>query len=245
MTKLWIAGALALTLVPAACESTDMAQIGTVLGQMGTQQGVGSGALSQFEVEAGLREALTVGTNIVAGQLGQSDGYFSDPKIRIPLPGTLGDLQRASSRFGFSQPFDDLQLKLNQAASDAIPEAKKLVIGAVQSITLDDAMGILRGGDTAATDFLRRKTETQLRSALTPYMNSALQSSGAFQSLNSLANQNGLGGLMGNLQNDVTTTAVNYGLDGLFLYVAAEEQKIRENPVARTTDILRRVFGSR
>lgn len=237
-------GALALT----GCQTDggpngDLAGvIGGVLGELG-EPGA-AGGLTQFEIEAGLREALTVGTERVASELGQTDGYFGDTRIRIPLPGDLGELQRGLSRVGLSGPLDDLQLRLNRGAEAAVPQAKALVISAVQSITIEDALNILNGGDTAATDFLRSRTETGLREALTPYLRDALQSSGAYTALDNVAARNGLGALSTSLQEDITTSAVNYGLDGLFLYVADEEQRIREEPVARTTELLRKVFGA-
>lgn len=239
--------AAASALLVSGCQTTGTSgELGTVLGEVLGPAGSSetSGALSSFEIEAGLREALTVGTQRVAGQLGRTDGYFGDPEIRIPLPGQLGELQSTLSRLGLSQPLDDLQLKLNRGAEAAVPQAKALVIDAVSSITLEDAVGILNGGETAATDFLRGKTEASLRNALAPHMRQALETSGAFTTLDTIARNNGLGGLTSDLSNDLTTRAVNYGLDGLFLYVAREEERIRENPVARTTDLLRKVFGA-
>lgn len=242
--------ALAATLTLSGCETTDTGAGGDLAGVLGgvleeIGQGGAAGALTTAEIEAGLREALTVGTERVASQLGRVDGYFGDPEIRIPLPGRLGDLQDTLSGIGLSAPLDDLQLRLNRAAEDAVPQAKTLVVDAVSSITLEDALGILNGGDTAATDFLRERTETGLRNALTPHMRSALEGSGAYTALDNVATRNGLGALSTSLRDDITTSAVNFGLDGLFLYVAAEEKRIREDPLARTTEILRKVFGAR
>ncbi|NBC20282.1 MAG: DUF4197 family protein [Alphaproteobacteria bacterium] len=237
------AGALLLT----GCQTTGTSgDLETVLGEvLGPQEGTAAGPdLSAYEVEAGLREALTVGTRRVADQLGRQDGYFGDPEIRIPLPGQLGKLQSNLSRVGLSQPLDDLQLRLNRAAEAAVPQARELVIDAVSTITLEDAVAILNGPDTAATEYLRSRTEADLRAALTPYMDEALRESGAFAQLDTIARNNGLGVLAADLGDDLTRRAVNYGLDGLFLYVAREEERIRENPVARTTDILRKVFGA-
>ncbi|MEM0986895.1 MAG: DUF4197 domain-containing protein [Pseudomonadota bacterium] len=244
----WLAVAAALIGlgVVAGCETTDGEALGAVLGDvLGSAAGDEAGAgLSTLEIEAGLREALTLGTERVASQLGQTDGYFADPDIKIPLPGRLGDLQSGLSRVGLSAPLDDLELKLNRAAEAAVPDGKRLVIAAVKEITLEDAVGILKGEDNAATEFLRAKTETGLEQALTPFMDQALTSSGAFSALETVANNNGLGAVATDLKTDLTETAVDRGLDGLFFYLSSEEKKIRENPVARTTDLLKKVFGS-
>lgn len=244
MRQAWI-GALALTLLPAGCATTgttgDFGRVlGDVLGQPASQ-----GALSQAEIDAGLREALTVGTNLVASQLGRTNGYFDDPQIRIPLPKTYRDIQSGLSRVGASGPLDDLELRMNRAAEAAVPEAKTLVLGAIRQITIEDALNILNGGDTAATDYLRSKTETQLRTAFTPYVRSSLAEAGAFTALEQVAGNYGVSGVTSSLQNDLTSHAVSLGLDGMFYYVAQEEKKIRENPLARTTELLRRVFGNR
>ena len=237
--------ALALVLLPTGCATPGAAgDYGAILGDiMGTPGG--QNALTQAEIDAGLREALTVGTNLVASQLGKTNGYFGDPRIRIPLPKTYRDIQTNLARVGASGPLDDLELRMNRAAEAAVPEARTLILGAVKSITINDALQILNGGDTAATDYLRSRTETQLRQAFTPYVKQTLAQSGAFTQLEQVAGQYGFGGVTGSLQNDLTQHAVGLGLDGIFLYVAEEEKKIRENPVARTSEILRRVFGNR
>jgi len=246
--KAIIAGALALCLLPAGCESTDLGDLGQVLGDVvgGPDGADGADGLSGWEIEAGLRQALEVGTERVAAQIGVTDGYWQDPQIRIPLPGRLGEVQSQLQGLGLSGPLDDLQLRMNRAAETAVPEGKRIVIDAVKSITIQDALGILNGGDTAATDFLRGRTEASLRTTFAPYVEDALASSGAYQMLDSVtASQPLLAVYAGDFKSDLTTHAVNFGLNGLFNYLAVEEQKIREDPVARTTELLRRVFGSR
>lgn len=228
-----------------SCETLPADGFGNVLGGIAQQIGTpGASGLSSFEIESGLRQALEIGATNVSSQLGANDGFFGDSQIRIPLPGRLGDIQNRLQTFGLSAPLDDLQLRMNRAAEAAMPEARRLVVAAVQSMTLEDAVGILQGGDTAATDFLRGRTEASLRNAFAPVIDQALQSSGAFQALDGVAANNGLGGLTTNLKGDMRDHAVNLGLDGMFYYVALEEQKIRENPVARTTELLRKVFGA-
>ncbi|MEL7232636.1 MAG: DUF4197 domain-containing protein [Pseudomonadota bacterium] len=239
--RVMLAGALALCLLPAGCETADLEQFGEVFGEV-VGGADGADGLSGSEVEAGLRQALTIGTERVADQIGVTDGYWQDPQIRIPLPGRLGDVQRQLGPF--SGPLDDLQLRMNRAAEDAVPAGKRIVIDAVQSITIQDALGILNGGDSAATDFLRGRTEASLRTAFTPFVEDALQDSGAYQLLDSVtSSQPLLQAYAGDFKSDLTTHAVNFGLNGLFNYLAVEEKKIRDNPVARTTELLRRVFG--
>ncbi|MFN7055562.1 DUF4197 domain-containing protein [Hyphomonas sp.] len=230
--------ALALAILPAGCESAG--DYGRVLGSIQTAAG---GPVTAAEIDAGLREALTLGTNNVAGRLGRTDGYFGDPKVRIPLPNAYRNTQRQLALIGASGPLDDLELRINRAAEAAMPEARTLVVSAIRQMTIEDAVRILNGGNTAATDFLRARTEANLRAAFTPHVRDALARSGAFSALESVAGQVGAGGATAGLQADLTSHAVQFGLDGLFLYVAEEEKNIRENPVARTTDLLRRVFG--
>lgn len=241
-------GALGLALLTAGCAETGSSgDFGRVLGEVigATTTPASQGALSTAEIDAGLREALTVGTNLVANQLGQVDGYYGDPKIRIPLPKTYRTLQTNLSKIGASGPLDDLELRMNRAAEAAVPQGKQLILGAIRDMTIQDALGILNGGDTAATDYLRAKTQDKLRAAFAPYVSEALAKSGAFSAMENVAGQYGVGGVTSGLQADLTEHAVDYGLDGMFLYVAEQEKQIRENPVARTTDLLRRVFGNR
>lgn len=199
--------------------------------------------LSNSEVQSGLKEALILGAQAVGSQLAQTDGYFGDNQIRIPLPGRLNDVQSRLSQFGLSGPLDDLQLRLNRAAETAAPEAADLVIDAVRSLTIEDAMALLNGGDTAATDLLRRKTEPDLQLLLRPHMQSALAGSGALEQLDNVSSRYGVSGVTEDLKTQLIDNAVDKGLDGLFFYLAKEEQDIRKNPVKRTTDLLRRVFG--
>ena len=243
-----IFGAILACMLPAACESGAAGGFGDVLGQATGYPGSGTGStgeLSQSEIEAGLRQALEIGTERVAGQIGVTDGYWADPQIRIPLPGRLGEAQRELQKIGLSGPLDDLQLRMNRAAEKAVPEGKRIVIDAVQAITFQDAVSILQGGDSAATDYLRSRTETALRKTFTPFVEDALDASGAYQALDSVtASVPMLTGAASDYQASLTDHAVTFGLDGMFDYLADEEQKIRENPVARTTALLRKVFGA-
>lgn len=202
-----------------------------------------SATLSKGDVNSGLKEALKVAADLSARRLGAKDGFMLDDAVRIPLPGVLGDAQRKLKPFGMSGPLDDLQLKVNRGAEAAMPVAKDLVIKAVTSMTIDDALGVLRGGDTAATDFLRKKTEPGLRTAFRPYFEQALTTSGALKAADAAVAKYGAGLVKTDAKTWITDNATTGALNGLFYYVAREEQAIRHDPVKRTTDLLRRVFG--
>lgn len=201
------------------------------------------GNLSKSDVTLGLKEALTVASNLSSKRLGVKDGFMGDVAVRISLPGVLGQAQKKLQPFGMAGPLDDLQLKVNRAAEAAVPTASKLVVDAVTSMSFDDAMGILRGGDTAATDFLRKRTETNLRQSFRPYFDKALATSGALASVDGVVAKYGAGLVKTDAKTWLAEAATTSALNGLFYYVAREEQSIRRDPVKRTSDILRKVFG--
>ena len=208
-----------------------------------TGPNVVSSLLSQSDAESGLKQALTLGARAVASQLSVTDGYFGDANIQIPLPGRLSNIQNQMSRFGLSGPLDDLQLRMNRAAEDAAPYAVDLVIDAVESLTIEDALSLLSGGDTAATDLLRQKTELKLQLLAKPYVENALEDAGALQMAEDLSSKYQLSQFNFNPREDLVDHAVNQALEGMFFYLAEEEKSIRNNPVDQTTELLRRVFG--
>lgn len=215
----------------------------------GTSAGAGAAAkvgLSQTDAATGLKEALSLGVTAATTRLAKPDGFFADGKVHIPLPSTLGRVQKNLKPLGLSAPLDDVELKMNRAAEASMPAAKTLFLNAVKSITLTDALTILRGGDTAATDFLRGQTASGLTGLLRPKMETTLQSTGAFSALDKAsASLGSFGGasLGANLKGQVIDFAVTKALDGAFLYVGEEERAIRKDPVKRTTAILKKVFG--
>ncbi|MDP3739775.1 MAG: DUF4197 domain-containing protein [Hyphomonadaceae bacterium] len=201
------------------------------------------GNLSKGDVTSGLKEALTVASDLASKRLSRKDGFMGDVSVRIPLPGVLGDAQKRLQPYGMSGLLDDLQLKVNRAAESATPQAQKLMIDAVKTMTIDDAMGVLRGGDTAATDFLRKKTEANLRKSFRPYFDQALTSTGALTQVDGVVAKYGMGLVKTDSKTWLADNATTGALNGLFYYVAREEQAIRRDPVKRTSDILRKVFG--
>ncbi|MFZ4122838.1 MAG: DUF4197 domain-containing protein [Caulobacterales bacterium] len=199
--------------------------------------------LTQADAGAGLREALRLASQTVTARLGRVDGFWGDARVRIPLPNSLASVQRSLRPIGLSGPLDDLELRVNRGAERAMPAARRLLENAVRSITLQDALGILRGPNDAATQYLRSRTENELIASLRPSMESSLEGAGAFTSLNNALQRNGLAGSAQNLRSQLIDFAVSRALDAAFSLIADEERAIRSDPVRRTTSLLRRVFG--
>lgn len=206
----------------------------------GQQQFLG---LSQAEAARGIREALGLAARGATTRLGAENGFWSGTRVRIPLPGALGQTQRTLAGFGMSRPLDDLQLSLNRAAETTMPEAARLFTDAVRTVTIADAIQIVRGGDSSATTYLRGRTQTRLTSLLRPPMTEALTSSGAFTLMRTGLREVGLASMTSDLRTEVINFSTAKALDGCFLYIAEEERAIRHDPMRRTNDILRRVFG--
>ena len=206
--------------------------------------------ISETDADAGLREALAIGVDVAVSDLGVLDGFWGSDEFRLPLPGRLGDAQRALGRMGLSGPLDDLQRQLNRAAEDAVPEAKELALDVVNSLTIEDAIGLLQGGETAATDLLEAKTRATLSARFRPYIETALNDSGAiqaadraFSSSSASATLAVMGVTSSSLKNDLTDGAVDGALDALYRRLAMEEAAIRSDPGKQTTALLQRVFG--
>ena len=214
---------------------------GSVLGG----EGGAASALSTEEIVAGLKEALATGSSIVVAQLGRPNGFSGDPRIRIPLPESLQKAKELASRVGLGGRFEQLETKLNEAAEEATPKAKSLFLGAIRSMSVADARGILQGPDDAATRYFRDQTGSELQAEMRPIVDRALGEVGAVTAFESLASRyNAVPGLP-KLNADLTGYVVDEGMDGIFTYLAEEEKAIRENPLKRTSEILQRVFGSR
>lgn len=201
------------------------------------------GRLSQQEAARGIREALTLAANTATTRLGRRDGFWGAPRVRIPLPGILGQTQRSLRGLGMSGPLDDLQESLNRAAEATMPQAATLFVDAVRTITIGDAIEIVRGGQDSATRYLRGRTETRLVGLVRPPLTQALTQSGAFTLLRAALREIGMASLSSDMRTEIVNFSATRAIDACFLYIAEEERAIRSNPVRRTTDTLRRVFG--
>jgi hypothetical protein len=199
--------------------------------------------LTQGDASRGIKEALGLAAMNATNRLAQPDGFWGNPQVRIPLPGLLGQSQRTLAGFGMSGPLDSLQQNINRAAETTMPQAGSLFVTAVRTITIADAIDIVRGGDDSATSYLRGRTETRLSSLLKPPMTRALTESGAFTLLRTALREVGLASMTADVRREVIDISTAKALDGCFTFIADEERAIRRDPWRRTSDILRRVFG--
>ena len=200
--------------------------------------------LKPSDADAGLRQTLNLGTVAAVTRLSKPDGYWADALVQIALPGPFKSAQSLLKPLGQSGLLDELHESMNHAAEKAAPVAKGLFLDAIKSMTLKDAVGIIRGGPTSGTDYLHQATGPHLTELFLPSMGSALENTGAVHAMNQAITRNKLGGYV---KQDPKTYlshyAVGKALDGLFYYVGQEEKSIRSDPSKRTTALLKTVFG--
>ncbi|MBN1356011.1 DUF4197 domain-containing protein [bacterium] len=210
----------------------------------GVFKSVAGGELSEDTIVKGLIEALTAGTDQAVTTVSKENGFFLDSQIRIPLPKEVSQLEQIIRLTGNGPKLDEFILSMNRAAEAAAPQAKTLFLDALKQMTFSDARKILKGRDTEATDFFREKTYQTLYDLFQPKVIETMARVGVtrqYRELSGLVNTlPGAGGILPDIDDYVTRGA----LDGVFHYVAKEERKIREDPAARTTDLLKKVFGS-
>jgi hypothetical protein len=200
--------------------------------------------ITNAEALRGLRQALTDGSLAAVAKLGVHDGFFANPKVRIPLPPSLQRVERGLRTFGMRREADELVLAMNRAAEAAVPEAKQLLTDAVRKMSVQDAKGILSGGDTAATDYFRRATRTQLTQRFLPIVKNATDRVGLAQQYNSLAEQGAALGLVKEEEASIERYDTQKALDGLYFMIGEQEKAFRQDPVKATSSIVRKVFGA-
>jgi hypothetical protein len=202
-----------------------------------------AGAPDDRTSASGIKEALAVGTENAVKNLSQANGYFGNQAVKILLPPSIQKVGTMARAAGFQKQIDEFVLSMNQAAEAAAPVAAQYFSDAIREMTLDDARAILTGGNTAATDFFRSKTRDKLYAAFKPTVSQKVGEVGTTRAYQELVGQVQNVPLMGKQSLDVDDYVTNKALDGLFYMVAEEEKKIRTNPAARTTDLLKSVFG--
>lgn len=204
----------------------------------------GLAGISNSDATSGLRQALTDGSAAAVSLLGKENGYFTNPKVKIPLPPSLKKAESALRIAGMRKQADELVLAMNRAAESAVPEARQLLVDAVKKMSVQDAKGILTGGDTAATDYFKRTTQSQLTQRFLPIVKKATERVGLAQQYNSLAGQASQLGLVKKDDATIESYVTRKALDGLYLIIAEQEKSFRQNPVGATSDIVKRVFGA-
>lgn len=213
-----------------------------ILGKIANQN---SSNLSSDKIAAGLKEALKISTTKAVATTGRPNGFLKNQAIKILLPDKLRRASTGLRLIGMGPQLDELEVGMNRAAEQAAPQAKQIFLNALMSMSINDARGILTGNDTAATEYFRRKSSDELTTAFTPIVHNSLENVGVVRQYRQLM-QNSLAAPLLKSQNfDLDTYVVGKTLDGLFYVLGQEEKRIRENPAAQTTTLLREVFGSR
>ena len=202
------------------------------------------GGLGDVRIGEGLKEALKVGTSNTVDFTGRVDGFLKNQAIKILMPDKLRNLESGLRAVGFGGQVDELVVGMNRAAERAAPSARDIFFDAIGQMTIDDARKILGGADTAATQYFRDKTSGKLTTAFTPVVERAMSEVGVSRQYNDLLDRARAIPFFRADDYDLNHYVVGRSLDGLFHVLGDEEKKIRRDPAARTTDLLREVFGS-
>jgi len=214
-------------------------------GSGGASSALTRSALSQEEMVSGLKEALSVGVRRAMDILGKQGGFLNDAAVRIPVPESMRKVESGLRSVGQEKLADDFVTTLNQAAEQAVPKGVAIFSDAIGNMSLDDAKAILDGPDDAATKYFQKNTSGPLTDAMLPIVRDATNKVGVTATYKSVMDKAGvLTSLLGQKDPDLDGYVTGKALDGLFLKLAAEEKRIRENPVARSTELLKKVFGA-
>jgi hypothetical protein len=200
---------------------------------------------SKSEIGQAFKEALRIGSDNVVQQLGQFNGFNTDPNIHIPLPEELVTVKNVLTKLGMSQTVDDLEMKLNRAAENATPKAKELFRQAITEMTFDDVMAIYNGPEDSATEYFRGKMSPGLKTEMRPLIENSMSEVGVVRAYDDVIGQYRTMPFVPDVKADLTDHVVQKGIDGIFHYIAQEEAAIRQNPAKQTTDLLKRVFGTK
>jgi hypothetical protein len=203
------------------------------------------GGMDNSKVASGLKQALEVGTANTVAQTGKTNGYFSNAAIKILMPDKLRTLEKGLRMAGQGPKIDEFELSMNRAAEKAAPAASEIFKNAISQMTFDDARSILKGGNTAATKYFKDKTSDRLTAAFRPIVESSMSQTGVMQKYKALSSQMPSLPFGGTQLFDINGYVVSKSLDGLFYVLGQEEQKIRTNPAAQVTPLLKQVFGGR
>ncbi len=232
--------ALALAAIIVVSTAPDSAQLEQVFKKLGLGK---RNELSDEKITSGLKEALQVGTDNAVRSTGRPDGYFGNEAIKVLMPEKLRTLEKGLRAIGYGPDVDEFVLSMNRAAERAAPHAKAIFWDAILELSFEDARQIFSGGDTAATDYFRVKTTDKLVGAFTPVVEEAMDEVGVTRQYNQLVGRARAIPFLKSEFLDINEYVVSKALDGLFYVLAEEERKIRKDPAARITELLKEVFG--
>jgi len=210
----------------------------------GTESGEG-GELSNSEITAGLKDALKVGAEKAVKLASKPGGFLDNPEIRIPLPGQLETVASAMRKLGMGAKVDQFEESMNHAAEKASAAALPIFMDAIEGITFEDAKKLLNGGDTAITEFFKEKTSSQLAEAFKPIVHQSVQEVGVTKRYQELTGSPWMKNLVKESDFDLDNYVTSKSLDGLFHLLSQQEKEIRHDPAARTTELLKKVFGGK
>ena len=226
-------------LILSACTSAQINQtLSTVNQSMSGEQ-----PLTTDQVGEGLKEALIKGISNGSDMASQLDGYFKNPEIKIPFPPEVKKVEDKLRQLGMGNKVDEFVMTLNRGAEDAAKEAKPIFISAIRQMTIEDAWGILKGDQNAATNYLKRTTSAQLKEKFSPVIQSSLDKVSATKYYGDVTNTYNKIPFVEKVNPDLNSYATDKAIEGLFMMIAKEEKNIRDNPAARTTELLKKVFG--
>lgn len=207
--------------------------------------GIGnSGSLTNTDISSGLKEALQIGASNAAKKLSIADGFFGNAALKILMPPEAQKIEKTLRSVGMGKQVDDAILSMNRAAENASQSAAPIFVNAIKGMTITDAVGILKGNDTAATSYLRGKTTSQLTDAFKPVIQESLDKVNATSYWSTLMSAYNAIPFVSKINTDLAGYVTDKALSGMFLTVSQEEKNIRKDPVAQTTDILKKVFGN-
>lgn len=215
---------------------------GSILKNVNNKLGGGNKGLSNQDIINGLKEALSVGTTNSTKMLNNPGGYFSNEAIKLVMPPEAKQVESTLRKVGMSSLVDKAILSMNQAAEDAAGNVSGIFLDAIKNMTLTDGLNILKGGDFAATEYLKKMTTAELTTKMRPVIDASLAKVNATQHWNTVfSNYNKVSSKK--VETDLPTYVTGKALEGLFYSISLEEQKIRKDPAAQVSDLLKRVFG--
>jgi hypothetical protein len=200
--------------------------------------------LSKKDATGGLKEALTQGATKAVGNLGKPGGFLDNPKVRIPLPHSVEKLEGTMHSLGMGKYADELDTAMNRAAEAAVPEAETLLVDSIKKMSVQDAKGILQGGDDSATKYFRSKTSAPLALKFKPIVQQAMAKVNVAEKYDQFAGKAAKFGLIKEQDAHLDDYVTQKALDGLYLMIAAEEKSIRKDPVSAAGSLARKVFGT-